>query len=198
MIPPGWASRGWRWAVRIGKVLEGLTKSLGPIVAALWIAWQYHQSQLDKRVEATLAYVTRYESAETSVGKAQRALTASLWDHAEEIAELGGTRASAEDVGRVRTLIVKRVIDAAGSAFGRALGTGPLDELDDFYNALVTCVQGRVCDEEAAVKFFGCAADVLVGNFGPVLDSRGKLAPRFGWGARWIAGRSRESGTCRG
>jgi hypothetical protein len=196
MIRPGSLARAWRCAQRLGKALEPATKTLGPIVAALWIAWQYHQSRIDKRVEATLAYVTQYESADSSVGKAQRSLTAALWVHSDEIAELRTTRASAVDLAKVQMTIAKRVIDTAGAGFGKSSVVGPLDELDDFYNALGTCIQGNVCDEASALRFFGCAAIDLVDDFGAAMDARDKLASRFGWGVRLIATRAQETKSC--
>lgn len=190
------AARLWKAANRLGKALEGAVKTLGPIVAALWIAWQYHQSQADKRVEATLGYVTRYENADGSVGKAQRALTASFWDHAGEIGELRMTRATAEQISQVLRTIVIRIIEAAGQASGRTSGSGPFEELDDFYSALATCVQGNVCDEEAALRYFGCATIDFVGNFDQAIRTRQQLASRFGWGVRWMAERARSKGFC--
>lgn len=189
-------ARRWRQIRRLGKALEGATKTVGPVVAALWIAWQYHIARVDKRVEATLTYVTRYEASDTSTGKAQRALTASLWDHADEISELRTTRASKEGLANVRATIAERVISSASSSFGGPSSLSPLDELDDFYNALATCVQGNVCDTDAAVRFFGCAAIDLVDNFGSAMQTRERLATRFGWGVRWIAAQARVTGSC--
>lgn len=190
------APSAWRLLLRVAKVAESLTKAFGPVVAALWIGWQYQQSKVDKRVEATLAYVTRYQGGDSSVGKAQRALADSLWAHAEEIAELRSTRAAASDLDRIRQTILTRIVDTAGQQTGRSPGTGPLEEMDDFYSALVTCIKGDVCDLDSALRFFGCPATEFVENFGPILVARQRLASRFGQDARWIADRARERGTC--
>lgn len=191
------SARLWKAANRFSKALEGAVKTVGPIVAALWIAWQYHQSQANKRVEATLGYVTRYENADGSVGKAQRALTAALWDHAEEIGELRTTQATAEQLSQVRQTIVTRIIKAAGRTPGRMSGSGPFEELDGFYSALAICVQGNVCDEDAALRYFGCAAIDFVGNFEQAMRARQKLASRFGWGVRWIAEQAQSEKFCK-
>ncbi len=176
------SARLWKATNRFWRAVEAAVKAFGPIVAAFWIAWQYHESRAEKRVEATLGYVTRYENADGSVGKAQRTLTASLWDHAGEIAELRTTRATAEQIAQVRGTIETRIIEAARSGSGRTSGTGPFEELDDFYSALATCVQGSVCDQDAALRYFGCAAIDFVANFEPSMRARQQLASRFGWG----------------
>jgi hypothetical protein len=80
-----------RFAVKFAKHLEILVKGVGPVVAALWIGWQYQQSRADKRVESTLAYVNRYEADDTLIGKAQRAIVEALWEHKDEIAEFRKT-----------------------------------------------------------------------------------------------------------
>ena len=189
-------ARLWKGINRFGKALDGAVKSLGPLVAALWIAWQYEQSQADKRVEATLGYVTHYEDATGSVGKAQRALTASFWNHADEIGELRTTRAAAEQIAKVQRMIVMRIIVSAAPASSATLGTGPFEEVEGFYNALATCVQGNVCDEGAALRYFGCTAIDFVGNFEAAMLARQRLASRFGWGVRWIADQGRVKEAC--
>jgi len=70
------AARSWQILIKIAKHLEILVKGVGPVIAALWIGWQYQQSRVDKRVESTLAYVTRYEGDDTLIGKTQRAIDA--------------------------------------------------------------------------------------------------------------------------
>lgn len=186
----------WRSLLRAIKTAERLTKAFGPLVAALWIGWQYHQSKVDKRVEATLTYVTRYQGADTSVGKAQRALTDSLWAHADELAELRTTRATAAELASIRQTMLTRIVDTAAQQMSRSPWAGPLEEMDDFYSALVTCVRGDVCDLDSALRFFGCPATEFVGNFGPLFVARQRLASRFGHGARWIVQKTREHAAC--
>lgn len=190
------SARAWKAAARIGKAVEGTAKTFGPVIAALWVAWQYHQSQVDKRVEATLGYVARFEDASGSVGKAQRAMTVALWNHADEIAELRTTRATAEQVSRVRQAIASRVVEAAAHAAGSLSGSGPFEELDGFYNALATCMQGGACDRDTALRYFGCTAIDFESSFGQVEDARRRVASRFGWGVRWIAAQAKSSRSC--
>jgi hypothetical protein len=185
------------WVVGAAKTLEILVKGFGPVIAVLWIGWQYQQSRIDKRVEATLDYVKRFESDDTSIGKAQRALTNSLWEHQEEIAELRTTHASEQQLQEIRSTIVRRVLEAARDKVKSVAIVGPVDEMDDFFNVLATCIQGSVCDEESALRYFGCSVSGYINFFEPVIKEREALAPSFGWGLQWISKQAPQDRLCR-
>lgn len=187
----------WRTIVRFAKHLEILVKGVGPVVAALWIGWQYQQSRIDKRVESTLGYVTRYEGDDTLIGKTQRALVESLWQHQDEIAEFRKTRASPEQIQNVQRTIALRVLKTAGEKIGGTTPVGPIEEIDGFFNALATCAQGAVCDENAARRYFGCIVSEYLESFDPVIKERTAIAPGFGWGLRWISEATPRIGQCR-
>lgn len=186
----------WHRVIDSAKTLEILIKGVGPVVAVLWIGWQYHQSRMDKRVEATLDYAKRFESDDTSIGKAQRALTDALWQHEEEIAELRKTQATKQQLQEIRDVIVHRILDAARNSVKSVAIVGPIDELDDFFNALATCIQGSVCDEDSALHYFGCTVTGYVNLFEPVMKDREAFAPSFGWGLRWISERTLQKNGC--
>lgn len=181
----------WHRVVNSAKHLEILVKGIGPVVAALWIGLQYQQSRIDKRVEATLGYVTRFEADNTSIGKGQRALVEALWEHKDEIAEFRATRGTASDIQNIQRVISLRVLKTASKRIGSDNTFSPLDEIDDFFNGLATCVQGAVCDETAARRYFGCAIVGYLQSFDPILRERAAAAPSFGWGLRWISDRGK-------
>jgi hypothetical protein len=191
------AARSWQILIKIAKHLEILVKGVGPVVAALWIGWQYQQSRVDKRVESTLAYVTRYEGDDTLIGKTQRAIDAALWEHQDEIAEFRKTRADQEQIQVIQRKIALRVLKTASERIGGTTPVGPMEQIDDFFNALATCVQGAVCDEGAARRYFSCIVSQYLNSFQPVIKERTEMAPGFGWGLRWISEDAPPSGRCR-
>jgi hypothetical protein len=186
----------WGRVIGAAKTLEVLIKGVGPVIAVLWIGWQYQQSRIDKRVEATLDYVKRFEGDDTSIGKAQRALTDAMWRHEDEIADLQTTQTTSQELQVVRDRIVRRILEAARDSMKSVAVVGPMDEMDDFFNALATCIQGSVCDEDSALRYFGCSVAGYVNFFEPEMKKREALAPSFGWGLRWISERTRKGGPC--
>jgi hypothetical protein len=189
-------SFGWYNATTVAKTLQYLVKTIGPVVAALWIGWQYYQSRVDKRVEATLGYVTRFEAEDTSIGKAQRALTEALWDHKDEIAEFRITHSTASELAEIQRTIALRVLSSAGVRLHRTGAIGPMEEVDEFFNGLATCVKGNVCDEASARRYFGCAVAGYLQSFEPILKERTELAPQFGWGLRWLSEKQSRNSQC--
>jgi hypothetical protein len=179
--------RIWTGAIAGAKQLEVLVKGVGPVIAVLWIGWQYNESRMDKRVENTLAYVTRFESGETSIGKAQRAITEALWRHNEEIAEFRTTRGSEPQLREIRLTIIRRILASVNDKLGSTSVMGPMEEIDNFFDALATCVQGAVCDDTSARRYFGCAVVGYLESFEPMLEERARVAPNYGWGLRWLA-----------
>lgn len=190
-------ARCWQILIKIAKHLEILVKGVGPVVAALWIGWQYQQSRVDKRVESTLTYVTRYEGDETLIGKTQRAIDAALWEHQDEIADFRKTRADQEQIKAIQKKIALRVLKTASEKIGGTTPVGPMEQIDDFFNALATCVQGSVCDEGAARRYFNCIVSQYLDSFQPVIKERTEIAPDFGWGLRWISEQAPLGGRCR-
>ncbi|MQX38733.1 hypothetical protein [Sinorhizobium meliloti] len=166
--------------------METLSKGIGPIIAVLWIAWQYTQAQAEKHVQATLSYVSRFEAEETAIGKTQRAIAKSLWAHNEEIAEFRSTEARQDQIAQIRRTIVDRVLETAGSTLAMGEAVGPLEEIDSFFNSLATCIEGNVCDARAAQRYFGCTVSAYTTTFSDALRERARIAPDFGWGLRWL------------
>jgi hypothetical protein len=189
-------SDSWRGMVNIARHLEILVKGVGPVIAALWIGWQYQQSRADKRVEATLSYVTRFEGDDTLIGRTQRAIVESLWDHQDEIAEFRTTHASEAQIQKIQKTIALRVLKTAGEKIGGSTPIGPMEEIDDFFNALATCIEGSVCDQESARRYFGCIVVAYLRSFDPVIKERTTLAPGFGWGLRWVSEELPRNGRC--
>jgi len=95
----------WDRIIVASKTLEVLVRGVGPIAAVLWIGWQYEQSRIDKRVEATLEYAKLFQSDSTAAGKAQRALSYALRRYEEEIKELSVANGNSEQLGEIRATL---------------------------------------------------------------------------------------------
>jgi hypothetical protein len=80
---------------------------------------------------------------------------------------------------------------------GTTTPVGPLEEIDDFFNALATCVQGSVCDGEAANRYFSCIVSGYLSSFQPIIKERTEIAPSLGWGLRSISEPTSPNGRCK-
>jgi hypothetical protein len=176
--------------------LDVLIKSIGPVVAAVWIGYQYHISVSDKRIEASLEYAKRYESDDSFIGKAQRAIIEASWQHEPELKEFAETVATKEQISMVRKILTYRIIDTANQKISSTVLTSSVDELDGFFNELATCVESSLCDEETAIRFFGCLTIRLSDLLLPVFEDRRSLSPEMGRGIQWIAKKTGEYVTC--
>jgi hypothetical protein len=183
-------------AIDGAKTLEIFVKGVGPLVAVIWIVCQYQQSRIDKRVESTLEYVKQFESDGTSIGKAQRALTDALWQHSEEIAEFHLTRATQEQIRDINRNIVLRVIETADSKVKNSNVIGTVEEIDDFFNLLATCIEGSICDQKSAMRYFGCTVEGYINLLEPISFEKTNAAHNFGWGLQWVLKRTPKEYSC--
>jgi hypothetical protein len=150
----------------------------GAIFAGVFAIHQYLEAREDARIARTLDYVERFGDARTHVGAASQRIAQKLWETEDQIEDLHAEVEAAPpaDAEVLLRQFSEKLVE--GTSENPGLRTD-VDEVVAFFEALVICIEARVCDRATALAFFGTYLDGFWRHFGPSTEARGSLAPNF-------------------
>lgn len=134
--------------------IGGIAKVMGLVIASVWTLYLYLDGRQDKRIEAALKYVERFNS-ETMM--TSRDATEKFW-----ITRDG-----------VDVLFNGRDIDVQQHALMRiTMGDqeGTVKRLLDFYSEVALCSEKRICDSATVCIYFADPARNFVNLYAPLID----------------------------
>ena len=161
--------------------LESATKIFA-ILAGVFAVYQYLDTKKGERIKATLGYVDKFNSEDTAVNKAVTAISAALENNSANIARLNDAHLSKEQFADLHSRLAQEVLSQAADH----KPIDPLLEIDSFFDTLHSCVDGNICDQRTAVRFFHSYASNIQNTFSPIIEKRSKSAPQFGQGIKWL------------
>jgi hypothetical protein len=159
------------WPQSLGALFDIAVK-VAALFGAAYTYAEYNAHQRSEVVARTLAYESRFESAEfkASQDRIRAALVEALQNDPRRRDRAGSSSASLAD-------------PAWFAAYQSFRGKGVMSDLANitgFLNGLEVCIEAKLCDESISVKLFGPYAASLWTNFKPVIDDqRRRETPGF-------------------
>jgi hypothetical protein len=151
--------RVYRWALRIGKLVGGLSV----VVAALWAALQFYKSNIDDHIKTTLTMYERYNSQPFTTYR--ETLSTFTIDNRDQIlaAAKSGNEKNYSDT--IMSLMGKKTTG------GKNETMKSFDLLTDFFDGIDECIHARLCDWNASVRLFQPRAKELYDGFYPYIKN---------------------------
>jgi hypothetical protein len=146
------------------------------LLGAIFVIYQFCQSQELTRIERTLSYVEKFSESGGNVDIARTKVRSFLWENAENIEEIKKLpkESRPEMYGRFLLQTIQNDTQYQGGIAEH------LDEIVRFVGELWICADQNLCDRDSLSEYFSEYAARFQRNFGPYLAVKQKRAKNFG------------------